>query len=1114
MKTFNWRGALMVVLALAAAAGAQTVWDGKSGADATDTMWYITPNANTTGDGSVARPFKISAPSQLAGLAQLVNSGRGGAGYTMSGKYFLLVGDVALNNTEKDDWKDKNDNNRWVPIGRADRPFQGTFDGGGFTVRGVYIVDSGSAGSDYVGLFGNVNNMGKINKLRVAESHIVGRSYVGGLVGSDSGSVTDCYSTATVVGSGDYVGGLAGAIKMRGAITNSYATGSVKGGSYVGGLVGKGEMDTIRGGYATGNVEGRGDCVGGLVGHSKGGYIINAYATGNVTGGAAGDYTGGLAGWSESVETTVGTAKVKYPANIVNCYAIGKVKGRDFVGGLVGRKSGAAIRNSYAAGAVDGRDSVGGLVGYAKDATITYGYYAVDAAVAANPPGVNPCDPADAGCGTGNVPAVVIPAPKGLGIPKRSEDMKKEAFVSLLNVAAYALKNNTYREATNKWYYLSDQYPKLSIDSVTAAVFASCFAPYGNGDYGNGTDDKPYLIKTKQHLENLAVYVNCGADLSKNGSFRLENDIFAADTSGWTDWSADNGPEDEWTPIGQQPSDTVGQPPVRFNGTFDGNGFVIYGVYVNKAEDSTFAGRYQGLFGRVERTGAQGGVIKNLGVSHSYIHGYCYVGGLAGWNKKGAIIHSYIKNAKIEAWGGINGAGGIGGLVGMSDSSAVVINSYAEADVTGEINMAGGLVGWNSGNSRISYCHTKESTVSVIGDDVGGLVGRNDGSTVRNSYTNVNVSSVKGGSGANSKGGNVVGGLVGMNFNATVTKCYASGTIGGNSSLGGLVGSKMSNGKVDSSYYRDDPTTRKNDYGDPLPDSTMRNKERYKEVYKGWDFDNIWAFEYESKGYPYLGMRRAPAPKIIKQPMGGKVDVGKQLTFRISAVEVSPMPAGNYMSYQWYLNGASKTDGTPPPHPLNTYGAIVPGAINTFYTVPESKTDKDTLLYYYVVVTNTEDAKTAKIEDSLIGSRTTSVASEVAKVVVGNYADAVLSFDREIPKRDSNKTTASVSPVAVITAEFTAGPNPASKSAGAVSFFRAGKRISSGELWVYDASGDAIKKIRVSDAEGGKSTRKVGSWDLTDAKGREVSGGAYLVRGTVVTDGKRERVAVIVGVVR
>jgi len=106
----------------------------------------------------------------------------------------------------------------------------------------------------------------------------------------------------------------------------------------------------------------------------------------------------------------------------------------------------------------------------------------------------------------------------------------------------------------------------------------------------------------------------------------------------------------------------------------------------------------------------------------------------------------------------------------------------------------------------------------------------------------------------------------------------------------------------------------------------------------------------------------------------------------------------------------------------------------------------------------------------------------------------------------------------VLTAVFTAGPNPVAKSLGVVNFYHQGKSIKAGTLTVFDASGNAINKIAISDRSGGnavsgQSRRAVGSWDLTGRRGRPVSVGTYLVRGVItMSDGSSERLALTVGV--
>jgi hypothetical protein len=126
---------------------------------------------------------------------------------------------------------------------------------------------------------------------------------------------------------------------------------------------------------------------------------------------------------------------------------------------------------------------------------------------------------------------------------------------------------------------------------------------------------------------------------------------------------------------------------------------------------------------------------------------------------------------------------------------------------------------------------------------------------------------------------------------------------------------------------------------------------------------------------------------------------------------------------------------------------------------------------------------------------------------------SVLSHDREVPA-DVGGGAVVLPPLAVLSAEFTAGPNPVAKSAGKVDFFRQGKRVDNATLTVYDAAGNVIAKVKVVDnALGAQDRRQVGSWNLKDAKGRLVPEGTYLVRGVVKTaDGKKEKVSVVLGV--
>ena len=226
-------------------------------------------------------------------------------------------------------------NEGWAPIGTDTSRFSGRLDGNGYKITGLWIDRSNT---NRVGLFGycynaEISNVG----VEIGAAGLKGNNYVGGLAGHKSaGSVTNCYVTGYVTGSGNNAGGLVGR-QDSGSITKCYATGYVSGYASVGGLVGYSDSDSsITNCYATGYVTSPGYLansgqVGGLVGCNRGG-VANCYAAGDVS---SAFYVGGLVGRAE------------LNSNITNCYATGNVSGSYSFGGLVGSRSTSSIANSY-----------------------------------------------------------------------------------------------------------------------------------------------------------------------------------------------------------------------------------------------------------------------------------------------------------------------------------------------------------------------------------------------------------------------------------------------------------------------------------------------------------------------------------------------------------------------------------------------------------------------------------------------------------------------------------------------------------------------------------------------------------------------------------------------
>ena len=104
----------------------------------------------------------------------------------------------------------------WTPI----TDFAGTLDGQGHTISGLYC---NTPGSEYVGLFGSIKG-GEVRHLGVVDSYFAGSGFVGGVCGRNDGTISGCYSTATV-SSTLYTGGVLVGF-TDGIVKNSFAYGT------------------------------------------------------------------------------------------------------------------------------------------------------------------------------------------------------------------------------------------------------------------------------------------------------------------------------------------------------------------------------------------------------------------------------------------------------------------------------------------------------------------------------------------------------------------------------------------------------------------------------------------------------------------------------------------------------------------------------------------------------------------------------------------------------------------------------------------------------------------------------------------------------------------------
>lgn len=290
--------------------------------------------------------------------------------------HYVLVSDLDASETRR--W---NEGAGFEPIGDGNRPFRGSFDGGGHTIDGL-VIDRPEA--DRIGLFGQIGFSGAaVTDVHLAGVDITGKNMVGALVGVIyfGATVAEASSAGEVRGV-DHVGGLVGLNQLSdGVVTSSHSSAKVWGQKRVGGLVGENHRAIVRASTSSGEVIGD-EVVGGLVGfNTAGGRIFDSSASGEVSGRLN---IGGLVGVSNLISSIEGchsngnaTAAIYQVGGLVG-YNTGSIKdsystgdalatgsGADDVGGLVGvnYETEASIVGSYSTGNATGRNNIGGLVG-------------------------------------------------------------------------------------------------------------------------------------------------------------------------------------------------------------------------------------------------------------------------------------------------------------------------------------------------------------------------------------------------------------------------------------------------------------------------------------------------------------------------------------------------------------------------------------------------------------------------------------------------------------------------------------------------------------------------------------------------------------------------------
>lgn len=224
-----------------------------------------------TGSGTETDPYQISTAAGLKWFRDKVNDAKTEEETKICA---VLTANIDLKNEE------------WTPIANYTTTneifYEGTFDGGGYTISGLNVTGKFRCAS----LFGAVKG-GTIKNLTVAGnvSHNYSSTgldcHVGGIVGSalDAATIENCSNNCSVTGgSGDFIGGIAGSNINNARIIDCYNVGTITGTIIETGGVTGFNMGTISNCYNVGTIKmlHNSNAVGEIVGNNVG-TVKNCY---------------------------------------------------------------------------------------------------------------------------------------------------------------------------------------------------------------------------------------------------------------------------------------------------------------------------------------------------------------------------------------------------------------------------------------------------------------------------------------------------------------------------------------------------------------------------------------------------------------------------------------------------------------------------------------------------------------------------------------------------------------------------------------------------------------------------------------------------------------------
>ena len=345
---------------------------------------------------------------------------------------------------------------------------------------------------------------------------------------------------------------------------------------------------------------------------------------------------------------------------------------------------------------------------------------------------------------------------------------------------------------------------------------------------GAGTTSNPYLISKYGELRWITEDTNRWGLVYKQ----------TANIEAGHSRNLDSGKG--FTPIGTSSN--------KFTGSYDGQGFYIEGLYINRPTSVEVA-----MFGFVNNA-----TIKNVRLYGPEITGDTRVGAIAG-QVQGDNTSATNFNSNHVRGGKVTGNTTVGGVIGRLAQNMIVEYLSYTGSVTGnlddgsgsfsgsgEAKKTGGLIGKSQGGSKLRKSYFEGSVNGQ--EDVGGLVGES-GAEISESYSKGSVFAyVK-----------YAGGIVGNSKSgATRAKNFTSTTVSATtgSLIGPIAGTHAGSFNGYANFWDSSVANYTISGGNNIDFGKTRQQLKSPSTYSDtsvWDFVNLWMFSGNvNEGFPFI----------------------------------------------------------------------------------------------------------------------------------------------------------------------------------------------------------------------------------------------------------------------